>query len=112
MTAILGLLAEDVVFTMPPLPAWFAGREAVGTFVRERVFATPWHFRLTSASGQPAMVGWQGDPVTGAYGLGALNVLTLTPDGDRVAALTAFLDPAVHARLGLPVSPSATPPSG
>jgi RNA polymerase sigma-70 factor (TIGR02960 family) len=110
--AILDLLAEDVAFTMPPLPAWFAGREDVGTFVRERVFATPWRFRLASASGQPAMVCYQGDPATGVFGLGAFNVLTLTPGGDRVAAITAFLDPAVHARLALPVSPSATPPSG
>jgi SnoaL-like domain len=40
--ALLDLLVEDARFTMPPLPAWFDGREDVGRFLAERVFATPW----------------------------------------------------------------------
>lgn len=43
--ALLDLLTEDVRFTMPPLPAWFSGRDDVRRFLAERVFATPW--RLT-----------------------------------------------------------------
>ncbi len=37
--ALLDLLAENARFTMPPLPAWFDGREDVGRFLAERVFA-------------------------------------------------------------------------
>src|SRR5262249_41169102 len=32
LPALLDLLAEDARFTMPPLPAWFDGREDVGRF--------------------------------------------------------------------------------
>src|SRR5690606_7279464 len=38
LPALLDLLAEDARFTMPPLPAWFHGREDVGRFLAERVF--------------------------------------------------------------------------
>ena len=41
VAAILELLAEDARFTMPPLPAWFLGREDIGRFFTERAFATP-----------------------------------------------------------------------
>jgi hypothetical protein len=37
--ALPDLLAADARFTMPPLPAWFDGREDVGRFLAERVFA-------------------------------------------------------------------------
>jgi RNA polymerase sigma-70 factor (ECF subfamily) len=40
--ALLDLLAEDARFTMPPLPAWFDGRQDLGRFLAERMFATPW----------------------------------------------------------------------
>jgi len=40
VAALLDLLADDAQFTMPPLPAWFQGREDVGRFLAERVFAT------------------------------------------------------------------------
>lgn len=33
------LIAEDVRFSMPPLTAWFDGREAVAAFIENAVFA-------------------------------------------------------------------------
>src|SRR5207253_1494049 len=51
---LVALLAEDVSFTMPPLPCWFRGREDVGVFFAERVFALRWKFVTTAANGQPA----------------------------------------------------------
>jgi ketosteroid isomerase-like protein len=41
VAAILELLAEDARFTMPPLPAWFLGREDIGGFFTVRMLATP-----------------------------------------------------------------------
>jgi len=93
--AILALLVDDARFSMPPIPTWFAGREAIRRFMAERMFATAWRLVPTRASGQLAFACYQGPE----FRLGALNVLTLR--GGEIAELTAFLDPALHARLGL-----------
>jgi RNA polymerase sigma-70 factor (TIGR02960 family) len=98
--ALLDLLAEDARFTMPPLPAWFAGREDVGRFFTERVFATPWRLVPTRANGQLAFACYQADPADAPFRLGAINVLGL--HAGRIAEITGFLDPAVHGRFGLP----------
>lgn len=97
---IVAMLTEEASFSMPPLPAWYRGRADIATFIAERVFATPWRFSELRVSGQPAMIGHRRDPDSGRYEFGALNVFTL--DGDRIAAMTAFLDPELLARLRLP----------
>jgi RNA polymerase sigma-70 factor (ECF subfamily) len=97
VTALVGLLAEDASFTMPPLPAWFDGRDDVARFLAEQVFATPWRLVPTRANGQLAFGCYQGDR------LGAVNVVTLR--GGRIAQLTGFLDPQVHRWFSLPVPP-------
>ena len=58
--SIVELLAEDVRFTMPPLPAWFDGRGDVVRFIGDRVFATPWRLLPMTANGQPAIACYQG----------------------------------------------------
>ena len=94
--ALVQLLARDVRFSMPPIPSWFDGREAVARFFRERVFATPWQLRPLRASGQLAFACYQGP----TFRLGALNVVTLRDA--KIIELTGFLDPALHAKFGLP----------
>jgi RNA polymerase sigma-70 factor (ECF subfamily) len=96
--ALLAMLTEDVRFTMPPLPSWFDGRQAVGRFLSQQVFATPWRLIPLQANGQLGFACYQGP----TFQLGALNVLTLR-DG-AIAAISAFLDPALYARFGLPIS--------
>jgi len=85
---ILGRLAADARFTMPPLAAWFDGRDDIGVFLRDRVFATSWRLTPTRANGQLAFVCRQGEK------LSALNILALNEDG-RIREITAFLDPAI-----------------
>lgn len=98
--AILALLAEDVRFTMPPLPAWFDGRADVGRFLTERVLATAWRLVPMSANGQPDFACYQQDPDDHRFRLGAINVLRLR--AGRIAEITGFLEPEVHRRSGLP----------
>lgn len=98
VAAILDLLVEDVVLSMPPLPAWFAGRASVGAFMRERMFQTSWRVRPATVNGQLALACYQEHD--GSYRLGALAALTL--DGDRFTALTCFLAPMLDDRFGLP----------
>jgi RNA polymerase sigma-70 factor (ECF subfamily) len=61
------LIAEDVRFSMPPLTAWFDGREAVATFIENAVFAParPHGIRLLAGwcNGQPALEGAAGSLV-------------------------------------------------
>jgi RNA polymerase sigma-70 factor (TIGR02960 family) len=98
--AILELLAEDARFTMPPLPAWFLGRDAIGRFFADRMLATPWRLLPVGANGQLAFACYQGDPDGERFRLGAINVLSLR--GGRIVEIAGFLDPGVHRHFGLP----------
>jgi RNA polymerase sigma-70 factor (ECF subfamily) len=100
VAAIVGLLAEDARFTMPPLPGWFLGREDVGRFFAERVFATPWRLVPIRANGQLAFACYQGDPDGERFRLGAVNVLSLR--AGRIVEIAGFLDPGLHRHFGLP----------
>ncbi|MFI0368716.1 sigma-70 family RNA polymerase sigma factor [Actinomadura sp. 1N219] len=97
--ALVALLAEDVRFTMPPLPAWFDGRDVVARFFAERVFETPWRLVPIQVNGQPGFACYQRSP-DGRFRMGAINVLSLR-DG-RITRISAFLDPALYPLFGLP----------
>ena len=94
--ALVRLLCRDARFSMPPIPSWFEGRDAVLRFFAERVFATPWRLVPLLASGQLAFACYQGPE----FRLGALNVVTL--ESGAIRELTGFLDPKVHAHFLLP----------
>jgi RNA polymerase sigma-70 factor (TIGR02960 family) len=88
---LVGLLAEDARFTMPPLPAWFDGRQMVARFLDERLFETPWRLELRTVNGQPGFLCHQ--LVEGSWRPGAVNVLALR-DG-LVTQIAGFVDPEV-----------------
>jgi RNA polymerase sigma-70 factor (ECF subfamily) len=98
--ALLDLLAADARFLMPPLPAWFSGRDAIGRFLSERLFATPWKLRPMRANGQLAFACYQGDTAGGRFRLSAVNVVSLR--AGRVLELAGFVDPALHRHFDLP----------
>ena len=93
--AIVAMLADDASFSMPPLPTWFRGKDDIAAFMT-RIFRSSWRFELTSAGGQPALLGRRPDRDGGPYELRALTVLTF--EGERIAAMTAFLGPGVLGR--------------
>ena len=88
---------------MPPLPAWFSGREDVARFLAERVFATPWRLLPIEVNGQVAFACYQFDGST--YRLGAVNVLSVR-DGS-VAWIAGFVDPAALRATGRTPDPGA-----
>ncbi|MEV0720573.1 RNA polymerase subunit sigma-70 [Asanoa sp. NPDC050611] len=90
---LVGLLARDARFTMPPLPAWFDGIDAVEGFLTDRLFASSWRLTPLTANGQLGFACYQRAVAGGAYALSAVNVLTVR-DG-RIAEITGFIDPAV-----------------
>jgi RNA polymerase sigma-70 factor (ECF subfamily) len=104
LPALLELLAEDAKFMMPPLPAWFDGRDNVGRFFAERVFATPWRLEPRSVNGQLGFACYILEPGADDYTLGAINALSLREG--RIVQIVGFLDVTDEFRGG-PVSQSA-----
>jgi len=98
--ALMGVLTDDAVWEMPPIPTWFTGRETVGRFLATRIQA-PGDNRMVPASvnGQPAF-GSYARGHDGVYRPHALHVLTVTAEG--VARSVAFLDAGLFAPCGLP----------
>ena len=99
LPALLALLAEDARFIMPPLPAWFQGRQDVGRFFAERVFATPWRLVPVWGNGQPGFACYARSPGAERFHLGALNLLSLR--AGKVVQISGFLDPALYRHFGL-----------
>jgi RNA polymerase sigma-70 factor, ECF subfamily len=108
IATLTGLLRDDVVFEMPPLPAWFAGRENIGLFLRSHVLRQPGGFRMipVAANGQPALAAYRRAP-GGTYHANGIEILTTS--ASHITRVTAFLDPSLFRAFGLPPAlPTAT----
>ena len=101
------LIAEDIQFSMPPLTAWFEGREAVAAFIENAVFAParPHGVRLRAGrcNGQPAFATYEPDS-QGRLAASGLQVLQLANvDGQPlITALVSYRDPSLAISCGLP----------
>lgn len=92
--ALVALLREDATLAMPPIREWIAGAAAIGRSIQDMVFgpAGPGVFRLvpTEANGLPGFAAYQnGQPL-------AIHVIELA--GGKIAAITAFIAPALVAK--------------
>src|SRR5688572_9071790 len=88
---VVSLLAEDAAWSMPPLAAWFTGREELEGFLRFGPLSGDWRWRHlpTQANGQPAVGSYCWHPGEGAYLPFALDVLAV--EGDRIKEITSFI---------------------
>ncbi len=88
---VVGLLSEDVAFSMPPLASWFSGSEAMRIFLTGWPLSGEWRWRpvRVRANGQEALAFYAFDDDEGAYMPFALNVLTFS--GERISDVTAFV---------------------
>src|SRR3954451_11086519 len=100
--ALVARLTADAVLTMPPLPAWYRGRETIGEFLRARPFARalPWRAVTTRANGQPAFGQYEWDEQERAFLPHGLAVLAF--EGEQIGEFTIFLDRRIFDRFGLP----------
>ncbi len=98
---MVALLTDDALLTMPPIPLEYQGREAIAGFLRfrEQARGTPLRLVPTRANAQPAFGCYTPDARTGIARASGLFVLTL--EGEAVAAMTWFADPALFAPFGL-----------
>jgi RNA polymerase sigma-70 factor (ECF subfamily) len=86
--AVVGMLADDAAWSMPPLPTWYRGRAAIADFVAEHALSVRWRHLPARANGQPAAACYAWDPRRERYVAAVLDVMTLR--GDRIAQITAF----------------------
>ena len=102
---VVGLLAEDASFSMPPMSTWYRGREGIATWMRNSPLSGDFRWRplLTHANGQPTLAFYSWDPEEDAYIPFALNVLSF--EGEKIKDVTAFIarssqdpDPEVQAQ--------------
>jgi RNA polymerase sigma-70 factor, ECF subfamily len=89
ITALTAMLTDDVTWSMPPVPTWFAGLESVRDFLTRYPLTDQWKHVPTRANGQLAVAGWIYDQDEGGFIPASVDVLTL--DGDKIAAVTGFL---------------------
>jgi RNA polymerase sigma-70 factor (ECF subfamily) len=98
---IVGLLAEDATFAMPPHPNWCRGRDALSrSWLMPAGSPTGLRYLPARANGQLALGAYKLGPQQGCYLPVALDVLSW--QGTRVSAITAFRTPEVFPRFGLP----------
>jgi RNA polymerase sigma-70 factor (ECF subfamily) len=104
--ALIALLREDAVLTMPPLPAWYQGRADIQSFLDTHLFTgqarRPLRLTATRANGSPAFAVYQADEM-GVYRPAGLQVLTIQ-DG-QISEINDFLcfDDRLFSRFGLPL---------
>ncbi|SDO50452.1 sigma-70 family RNA polymerase sigma factor [Actinacidiphila guanduensis] len=97
--ALVALLTEDVLVSMPPIPLEYRGRPAAGRFYTELVRADrEYAFVPTRANGQPALAVYLRGPEGRRHSSG---LLVLTLRGQRVSAVTRF-ENAVLPWFGMP----------
>jgi RNA polymerase sigma-70 factor (ECF subfamily) len=96
------MLAEDARLAMPPLPAWYRGREQVAIFLSGGPLAgaTRWRLIPARANGQLAFGLYAWDDKTQVFMPRAVDVLTLR--GAQIQEITAFLPPDAFRSFDLP----------
>jgi len=108
IAGLVALLKEDAILSMPPVPSWYRGREAIRAILLAVVFRSEvqhrWRLYPTRANGQPAFVVYRVDEATRCYRAFSVQVVTL--DGSRlprqIAQVTAFLGPSLVTSFGFP----------
>jgi RNA polymerase sigma-70 factor, ECF subfamily len=113
---LVSMLTEDATWSMPPTPTWFRGLPTIRDWLIRDPLTERWKHRPARANGQLAVGCYLFDAGQGRFIPAVIDVLTL--DGDRIAAVTAFLTfdvqtrpgrqvtgTEVFARFGLPAEP-------
>ncbi len=100
--AVVAMLADDARLAMPPLPAWYHGREQVAIFLGGGPLAGTIRWRLipARANGQVGFGLYAWHDKTQIFMPRAVDVLTLR--GAQIQEITAFLTPDAFRGFDLP----------
>lgn len=103
---LVQLLKADATFSMPPIPAWYQGRETIAGLVAKTIFRGAaqgrWHLLPTRANGELAFGLYRVGESAGihhAYGIQVVRVR-----GGEIADITTFRVPGLLRFFGLPMT--------
>ena len=106
INALLQLLKEEATFSMPPIPSWYRGREAIGGLTAKTVFSGQangrWRLLPTRANRQIAFGLYrrsEGDRTFSGYG-----IQVLTFHRRLIADITTFRNPDLLPCFNLPLA--------
>lgn len=97
--AVVALLTEDVIVSMPPQPEWHQGRAAVREFLSTRHLHRkgPWRFAPARANLQPAYAYYLRDDTGWRMGL-----FVVAARADGIASITRFHEFGHLSQFGVP----------
>jgi RNA polymerase sigma-70 factor (ECF subfamily) len=100
------LLKEDATFSMPPIPSWYRGRDTIRGLVSRTIFSGEargrWHLLLTRANRQIAFGLYRQGEQPNVYSAYGIQVVTF--DGEQIADITTFRNPALVPYFKLPMT--------
>jgi len=106
---LVALLKDESTFSMPPTPSWYRGREDIGGLVRKTIFSGQargrWRLVPTRTNGQPGFGLYKLNEETGNYEGYGIQVVTF--DGEQIADITTFRNPALIQYFDLPATLAA-----
>jgi RNA polymerase sigma-70 factor (ECF subfamily) len=105
--AIVALMTEDAVYSMPPLTEVYAGPAAIARFAEETVALGAWRFLPARANGQLAYGTYLWDAGRAAFLAVSIDVLTLREA--EIRSVVSFLGAERFARFGLPDELAGSP---
>jgi RNA polymerase sigma-70 factor, ECF subfamily len=100
--AVVAMLTSDGAMTMPPLPTWYRGHEAVAAFLEGVALTRDKRWRLVPvrANGQLAFGKYIWNEERETFAPHSISVLTLGREG--ITEVTTFLDAELLPRFALP----------
>jgi len=109
VTGLVALLKEDAILSMPPIPSWYRGREAIRAILLAAPFGSgaqnQWRLYPTRANGLPAFVLYTASEAQSPYRAFGVQVLTLDDSRPmrQIAEVTIFHTSSFVTSFGFPL---------
>ncbi len=103
---LVALLKEDAILSMPPIPSWYQGRDAIHAFLLQKLGAhRQWRMFSTHANGQPAYILYLANETKDLYEAFGIQVITLYSSRlpGQISEVTIFRNPSLVTSFGFPL---------
>jgi len=108
IAGLVALIREDATFEMPPLSAWYQGREAILHFIDSHIFSQvvsgDVRLRSVRANGTPAFAVYEREPHGETFAASGIQVLGIDQHTLQITNIVSFRKAELVPRFGLPAS--------